>query len=255
MKSQLAKKIIKSVILFPAMLLFGIGMSGCASPQPRPLDEQIAMPEEGDHVAIIRTNHGDIYIRFFPDYAPMASANFITLAERGFYDDSIFHRAIEGFMIQGGDPTGDPPGTGGRSAFEGGAVFADEFTPNRRHIRGAVAMANRGPNTNSSQFFIVQNSNLNANDRHFFSQVLLPENRGILLEDGTPILERYIPAFLEHYMEYGGTPHLDFRHTVFGQVFRGMDVVDSIAEVAVDGNDRPIEPVVVHNVEIILWTP
>ena len=252
MKNLLAKKVIKYTLIYPAILIFGLAAGGCATPTQRPLDDQLAMPKEGDHVAIIRTNYGDIYFKFFRDYAPMASANFIALAERGYYDDTIFHRVVNDFMIQGG-ALGDPPGSASRSAFEGGGPFRDEVTPNRRHIRGAVSMANRGPNTNTSQFFIVQRSDIGFADRHLFQQILLPENRGEILDDGTPILERYIPAFLEHYMEYGGTPYLDFKHSVFGQVFRGMDVVDLIANVAVDGNSAPLEPVTVLRVDIVLW--
>jgi len=275
MKKHLAKKIIKSVILFPAVMLMGAGMGGCVAPEGTPpaapnepvappppptsqihanaLEAQLAMPVSGEQVAIMRTNHGDIYIRFFPEYAPLASSNFKGLAEEGFYDGSIFHRIINGFMLQGGDPLGNPPGTGGRSIFEGGGAFEDEFTDNRFHIRGALSMANRGPNTNTSQFFIVQNNNLASGFANPFRMALLPGGENVALPNGVVVSQRYTREFLEHYIQYGGTPHLDFGHTVFGQVFRGMDVVDAIAAVAVDGRDRPVEDVVLERVDIVIW--
>ena len=113
---------------------------------------QLESPDEGDEIAIIHTNMGDITMRFFPDAAPQAVENFITLSKDGYYDGVIFHRIIDGFMIQGGDPTGT--GTGGESVS--GKDFGDEFSNKLLNIRGSVAMANKGPDTNSSQFFINQ---------------------------------------------------------------------------------------------------
>lgn len=108
-------------------------------------------PMPGDVVAKISTGHGEIWIRLFPDMTPKTVENFVGLAERGFYDGLIFHRVIPDFMIQGGDPLGT--GTGGESIW--GGAFEDEFSE-LSNIRGALSMANRGPNTNTSQFFIVQ---------------------------------------------------------------------------------------------------
>ncbi len=124
----------------------------------------------------IQTSKGDIVIEMFEDDAPNTVANFINLAEKGFYNGLVFHRVIANFMIQGGDPQGT--GSGGP-----GYRFADEFSQ-RKHKRGSLSMANSGPNTNGSQFFIT-----------------------------------HVP-----------TSHLDGKHTVFGQVLKGQDVVDSIAK-------------------------
>ena len=103
-------------------------------------------------VAVIKTNHGEMNIQLFPDQAPKTVANFVALAKSGYYDGVIFHRIIKDFMIQGGDPTGT--GMGGESIY--GESFEDEFSKELYNIRGALSMANAGPNTNGSQFFIVQ---------------------------------------------------------------------------------------------------
>ncbi|MBR2337910.1 MAG: peptidylprolyl isomerase, partial [Clostridia bacterium] len=113
---------------------------------------QLAKPIAGETVAILHTNHGDIAIRLFPDHAPKTVENFVTHAKNGYYDGLIFHRVINDFMIQGGDPTGT--GCGGESIW--GHPFKDEFTPELHNLRGALSMANAGPGTNGSQFFIVQ---------------------------------------------------------------------------------------------------
>src|SRR5436190_2712830 len=147
--------------------------------------------------ATFQTNHGAIRIELFPDEAPKTVGNFEELAGKGFYDGLTFHRVIEDFMIQGGDPTGD--GTGGP-----GYTFEDE--PNEHRVaRGALAMANAGPDTNGSQFFIVTAD---------------------------------------------ACPWLDGKHTVFGRVVEGMDVVDAISALPKDARDRPIEPVVIERVEL-----
>lgn len=114
-------------------------------------EENTGNVAEGGNEAIIQTNMGDIHVKLFPEVAPLAVENFITLGEEGYYDGVIFHRVIEDFMIQGGDPTGT--GRGGESAF--GAPFEDEFDDSVGHDKGALSMANSGPNTNGSQFFIV----------------------------------------------------------------------------------------------------
>jgi len=147
--------------------------------------------------AIIKTNHGPIHVELYPDDAPKTVDNFVKLANDGFYDRVIFHRVIPDFMIQGGDPTGT--GSGGP-----GYTFEDEF--NQHNVeRGALAMANAGPNTNGSQFFVVTTE---------------------------------------------AAPWLDGKHTVFGRVTDGMDVVDKIAEQPRDARDKPHEDVVIENVSV-----
>ena len=147
--------------------------------------------------ATLHTNHGAIELELFDADAPKTVDNFRKLAGEGFYDGVVFHRVIPDFMIQGGDPTGT--GMGGP-----GYTFEDE--PNDHSVvRGVLAMANAGPNTNGSQFFIVTAE---------------------------------------------ATPWLDGKHTVFGRVTNGMDVVDTISQLETDANDKPREPVVIERVEL-----
>jgi cyclophilin family peptidyl-prolyl cis-trans isomerase len=147
--------------------------------------------------ATMQTNHGTIEIELFDDDAPKTVENFTKLARDGFYDGVIFHRVIQDFMIQGGDPTGT--GSGGP-----GYKFADEFNDNKA-VRGALAMANAGRNTNGSQFFIITAD---------------------------------------------ATPWLDGKHTVFGRVTSGMDVVDAIEQVETGHGDRPREDVRIESVTV-----
>ncbi|TMK72345.1 MAG: peptidylprolyl isomerase [Actinobacteria bacterium] len=147
--------------------------------------------------ATIRTNHGAITLELFPEDAPKTVDNFAKLARDGFYDGIVFHRVIPDFMIQGGDPTGT--GSGGP-----GYSFEDEFNHHKVE-RGALAMANAGPNTNGSQFFVVTAD---------------------------------------------AAPWLDGKHTVFGKVTSGMDVVDAISELPRDARDKPREDAIIQGVEI-----
>ena len=147
--------------------------------------------------ATMQTNHGSIEIELFDDDAPKTVQNFLKLAKDGFYDGVIFHRVIPDFMIQGGDPTGT--GTGGP-----GYAFEDEINDHKVE-RGALAMANAGPNTNGSQFFVVTTQ---------------------------------------------AAPWLDGKHTVFGRVTEGMDVVDAISGIDTDANDKPREAVTIERVEV-----
>jgi cyclophilin family peptidyl-prolyl cis-trans isomerase len=147
--------------------------------------------------AILHTNHGDIEVSFFDEDAPKTVGNFTKLAGEGFYDGVIFHRVIKDFMIQGGDPTGT--GTGGP-----GYTFEDEIN-DRKVVRGALAMANAGPNTNGSQFFIVTTD---------------------------------------------AAPWLDGKHTVFGEVTSGMEVVDKIEGLETDGRDKPRDEARIESVDL-----
>jgi len=130
---------------------------------------QTGKPEAGDTIATITTNKGTVVLRLFPKKAPKTVENFVGHAEEGYYDGVIFHRVIDGFMIQGGDPLGT--GTGGESIW--GGQFADEFDDDLKNIPGSISMANAGPNTNGSQFFINQGDNGFLDGRHsVFGQVL-----------------------------------------------------------------------------------
>ncbi len=191
---------------------------------------QMDKPLSGETIAVIHTNKGDISVRFFSDLVPKTVENFVTHAKNGYYNGIIFHRVINNFMIQGGDPTGT--GRGGESIW--GTSFKDEFAVELHNVRGALSMANAGPNTNGSQFFIVQSKEI---DSRLLSQMKQ-------LPDSFP--ENIITA----YEENGGTPWLDFKHSVFGQVFEGMDVVDEIAGVKVDMLDKPYDDIVIENIDI-----
>ena len=180
-------------------------------------------------LATIKTNHGDMRVKLFPDHAPKTVANFIALSKDGYYDGVIFHRIIKDFMIQGGDPTGT--GMGGESIY--GESFEDEFSEELYNVRGALSMANAGPNTNGSQFFIVQNQHL-------------PYSKKEIARGGRP------EPISEIYAEQGGTPHLDRRHTVFGQLAdeASYEVLDAIAGVETGAMDKPVEDVVIETIEI-----
>ena len=192
---------------------------------------QTRTPAAGDTVASIKTTKGDIKILLFPDKAPKTVENFVTHAKNGYYNGIIFHRVINNFMIQGGDPTGT--GMGGESIW--GRPFSDEFDVDLHNIRGALSMANAGPGTNGSQFFIVQAKEVDAG---LVSQMEQLSDRGFPAE------------CVEDYKNLGGTPWLDFKHSVFGQVFEGMDVVDAIAGVKVGMNDKPVEEISIIGINI-----
>ena len=191
---------------------------------------QLSAPQKGDTLAVMHTNMGDIKIKLFPEKAPKTVENFVTHSKNGYYNGLKFHRVINDFMIQGGDPRGN--GTGGESIW--GGSFSDEFDPELHNLRGALSMANSGPNTNGSQFFIVQASEVPAN---MFEQMRDLEDNGF-------------PADITAaYEALGGTPWLDFRHTVFGHVTEGMDVVDAIAAVETV-NDVPRSDVIIESIEV-----
>jgi cyclophilin family peptidyl-prolyl cis-trans isomerase len=173
----------------------------------QPVSSLPSNQSESGHLVIIKTNFGEIQFKTYDADAPKTVKNFLALAEKGFYNGLTFHRVIKGFMIQGGDPnclpsrSSGPCGTGGP-----GYKFEDELDPNTKsyqegYKRGVVAMANAGPNTNGSQFFIM-------------------------------------------HQDYPLSPN----YTIFGKVIKGQEVVDKIAEVKTDQNDRPLEPVTIESV-------
>lgn len=225
---------------------------------------QLDMPKSGEEVAIMHTNMGDICLRFFPEEAPKTVENFITHAKEGYYDGLIFHRVINNFMIQGGDPNGN--GTGGESIW--GSAFEDEFSENLLNLRGSVAMANSGANTNGSQFFINQAKaeNFNwSNTEQSWAQIKSMYEQ---TDDKASFLQNYPYNYLydadlasdnvkKLYKENGGNNTLDGAynlagrgHTVFAQVYEGMEIVDNIAAVETDASDKPVTDVVIESIEI-----
>lgn len=184
--------------------------------------------QEGEILVEMKTSMGALKIKLFPKHAPKTVENFLGHAKSGYYDGIIFHRVIEDFMIQGGDPTGT--GMGGESIW--GSSFEDEFHPELFNLRGALSMANAGPNTNGSQFFIVQMKHLPSN---MLSQL---EGAGFPAE------------IIEAYAKNGGTPWLDYKHTVFGHVVEGMDVIDAIAAVEKNRQDKPLEDIKIESITV-----
>lgn len=181
---------------------------------------------ENESLVEMTTSEGTIKIKLFPELAPKAVENFMTHAKDGYYDGLTFHRVIKDFMIQGGDPKGD--GTGGESIW--GEGFETEVSNQLYNIRGALSMArSQDPNSNGSQFFIVQNSD----DVH----------DGLLKDD-------YPRAIIDAYKN-GGYPSLDGHYTVFGQVIEGMDVVDKIAQVETDSNNKPTTDVKIESIKVL----
>ena len=189
---------------------------------------QLNEVNEKNPLVIVHTNQGDFTLELFPEVAPKTVENFVTHAKNGYYDGVIFHRVIEDFMIQGGDPTGT--GMGGESIY--GRTFEDEFSREAFNLYGTLSMANAGPNTNGSQFFIVTAKQVPA-------QMLKQ-----LKDGGWP------KEIVEEYAKVGGTPWLDHRHTVFGRVVEGMDVVLKIEGVERNAQDRPLEDVVIESMDV-----
>ena len=189
---------------------------------------QLNEVNENNPLVTVHTNLGDFTLELFPEVAPKTVENFVTHAENGYYNGVIFHRVIEDFMIQGGDPTGT--GMGGESIY--GRTFEDEFSREAFNLYGTLSMANAGPNTNGSQFFIVTAKQVPA-------QMLKQ-----LKDGGWP------EEIVEEYAKVGGTPWLDHRHTVFGRVVEGMDVVLKIEGVERNAQDRPLEDVVIESMDV-----
>lgn len=220
---------------------------------------QSQMPKEGDEIAVIQTNKGEIRMQFFAEQAPKAVENFKTHAKEGYFDGLIFHRVINNFMIQGGDPTGT--GTGGESIWE--KDFEDEPSDELYFFRGAVAMANRGPNTNGSQFFIVQNNAVSEQILQTLKQSKTSEedgdNMGIYLGEKFISINEMKNAFtdkaIDYYEQNGGSIELESVfsgsvYTIFGQVYSGLDTVDSIAATQTDVSDKPVEDIIIEKITI-----
>lgn len=229
---------------------------------------QLEQPEKGEQVAVMHTSMGDISMRFFPEAAPKTVENFIKHAKDGYYDGLTFHRVIEDFMIQGGDPDGN--GSGGTSIY--GDKFEDEFSDKLFNLRGSVAMANSGYDTNGSQFFINQKTAKSfegwdslesqwAEIHQMLSQYIAS---GALQTFTQNINYIYcldtdeVPDDVKKlYTDNGGNPTLDGAfnavdrgHTVFAQVYGGMDIVDKIAAVEVDGSSKPAKDITIDKIEI-----
>ena len=191
-----------------------LGADGCLN---------FTMPEKGDEIVVMTIEgYGDVKIRLFPEESPKGVENFTTLVRNGYYDELIFHRVIDKFMIQGGDPRGD--GTGGADAWGSTTGFAQTISPKLNHVTGAVSYAIGSDKMNKSQFYIVTGEQVKP---EWFSQY--SAMYGI----------SFTPAIQDLYASVGGAPHLDGGYEIFGQVFDGMEYVLDIQKVPTGANDKP----------------
>ncbi|MGN0448895.1 MAG: peptidylprolyl isomerase [Ruminococcus sp.] len=242
-----------------------------------PVGFQLEMPNEGDTIAVVHTTLGDFTMRFFPEQAPKTVTNFINLAKEGNYNNTTFHRVVRDFIVQGGHCGNDENAPNGTSSY--GTEFEDEFCDKLFNVRGAVSMANSAQDTNGSQFFINQTSAeayknnggwsrfekmwqtvktqlANYKDSNLLSAFI--QKNGNNCYD-TEIVPEEVRSLYE---TNGGNPYLDGAynavdrgHTVFAQVIDGMDVVDKIAVVQVDDDDKPVENVVIKSIDITTYSP
>lgn len=242
-----------------------------------PVGFQLEMPNEGDTIAVVHTTLGDFTMRFFPEQAPKTVTNFINLAKEGKYNNTTFHRVVRDFIVQGGHCGNDENALNGTSSY--GTEFEDEFCDKLFNVRGAVSMANSAQDTNGSQFFINQTSAeayknnggwsrfekmwqtvktqlANYKDSNLLSAFI--QKNGNNCYD-TDIVPEEVQSLYE---VNGGNPYLDGAynavdrgHTVFAQIIDGMDVVDKIAAVKVDDDDKPVENVVIKSIDITTYSP
>lgn len=220
---------------------------------------QLNMPEKGEEIAVITLESGEEFkLRFFPDEAPKAVYNFKLHALQGYYNGLTFHRIIENFMIQGGDPEGT--GTGGESVW--GEPFEDEFNSNLLNIDGAVSMANRGADSNGSQFFINCTNGAQSDwDNYESGFEIYQENPDAFTSQYGKWIKMDIVTdeMKALYNENGGNVQLDGYysttgegHTVFAQVFDGMDDVSAVSKTAVNPEDsKPLSDVIIKSISIV----
>lgn len=237
----------KRVALLCLCVAACVALTGCSGGGAAKKPERTANPDsgeiqftalaEGESIAVIVTDLGEIRIRLFPQAAPMAVENFIGLAQQGYYNGVSFHRVVKDFLIHTGDATGT--GTGGTTVWNG-TPYAVELTDTLHHYTGAVGIAHAPDDTggNSSQFYIVQTPK-NSIDKAAAKN---------LTELGMR------EAVADAYRAVGGAPYLDNFYTVFAQVYEGMDIVDKIASVACNENGQPTEPVLIQSVTIESYT-
>ena len=237
------------LILLCSALLFGCGKKpdGNGEPNPDGGDQQpeapvtatelpqLAGPQEGDTIAVFETDKGAFKAVLYEEYAPLAVENFVALAKSDYYKDLLFHRVVDNFVVQTGDPTGT--GKGGESAS--GSAFKNEVCPELHHFTGALGMANAAADLNMSQFYVVCENTVSSDALTAMES---------LSADGYPA------EVVEAYKKLGGQPSLDYRYTVFGQVYEGLDVIEKIASVKVDEDSRPLKDVKLLSVTIETYT-
>ena len=223
--------------LFPVLLALCLVFTGCKGSLPGneklnvTSDEiQFAQPQQGDTVAEITTDKGVIKAVLFPDIAPKAVASFTHLANGGYFDGITFHRAIEDMLVQSGSFDGSR--SGGKSAWE--LEFEDEFSDQLHHYNGALSMANHGEDTNGSQFFFVTAPIGSVSDET--AQQMSDAGWRTEVQDA--------------YKQAGGLPSLDWRYTVFGQIYDGLGVAYDISRVKTDADGKPVDDVLIQSVKV-----
>ncbi|MGN0647002.1 MAG: peptidylprolyl isomerase [Oscillospiraceae bacterium] len=191
-------------------------------------------PEVGEEIVVMTIkDYGDVKIKLFPEECPQGVENFKSLVESGYYDELIFHRVIDNFVVQGGDPKGD--GTGGVDA-NGTEGFAQTISPNLQHYAGALAYAIGPDKLNASQFYIV--TGLKTDDNYFER---LKTTYGLT----------YSGPVMDMYEQMGGRPDLDGGYEIFGQVFDGLEHCLAVQKVAVDANNKPKSQVVIEKAVVV----
>lgn len=226
-----------AAVLLTTGLMTGCGGATLGSSIKRPQVEsdelQFQAPAEGDPIAIFNTSAGEVRAVLYPDVAPMAVENFTRLAQEGYYNGTSFHRIISGFVVQGGDASGS--GTTGSSIWNNNP-YPKEISDQLHHYSGALCAAFSPDESVSglSQFYFVQSLPEKLDD----SLRTQMEQAGVRTE----VIDAYDAA--------GGLPYLDYTDTVFGQVYEGMDVVDTLAQSEVDENGKPLEDVLLNSVTI-----
>lgn len=191
-------------------------------------------PAQGEKIVVMTIrNYGNVYIKLFPELVPDACENFTGLVEKGYYDGLTFHRIVRNFVAQGGDPEGT--GRGGESLW--GDKFACEFSSSLLHLNGAVSYARAsGDLRNGSQFYFSVGADVDESTLQSFYNTYS---------------KSYTQAGIDAYLENGGQPYLDGDYTVFAQVFEGLDVINNIQQVKVDGNDKPVNNVVIEKAVVV----
>lgn len=227
-------------VMTMGFLLVAALFAGCSS-KGLP---QFSEPQKGQLMATFQVkDFGEIKVMLFPEQAPKGVENFTTLARQGYYDGVTFHRVMDDFMIQGGDPDGT--GAGGESIW--GEGFEVEYDGSLRNFTGAIAYANAGPGTNGSQFFIVDAPAVTDEELELIP-TYIKQQYGIDVDFPDDVKAKY--------KEVGGYPFLDGSYTVFGQVVEGLDVVKAIMQVETELNvwgteqSSPVEPVIIETITI-----
>ena len=229
----------RALVTFIALCL-ALALCSCSKPSEGAdepavdpsLPAQLQLPKVGDTVVTFETNKGNISAVIFEDLAPLAAENFLTHARNGYYNELIFHRVVYDFVIQTGDPTGT--GRGGDSIW--GEPFKNEYSQELHHYYGALGMANAGTDQNRSQFYMVAGGKV--------EKEVLEEMKAA----------GYADDVVAAYEQLGGQPGLDFKYTVFGQVYEGFDVLDTIAKVKTDGAGLPNKEVKLVSVTVSSYT-